>query len=198
MLLQLPAKLLVGFQLEVSLSVASELFSQQAMVPDEFAVWIHPQVRQDVENIPGISLEDVESMAGLASASWRTLRADPRLSFGSTLGWYFILKPLGNPLDKNFIEGWRVFFGELQKMLTRMKLKYILHNNYLVFQLDSYRTLRQWCSDILQMIRTSKGRRRGSTGPRHGRGGEGHPALQRGAAQQGRLDWNQMTRTSRT
>ncbi len=153
----LPAKLHVGFQLEITLSIASELFGQQAMVPDEFAVWIHPQVRQDVENIPGISLDDVENMTGLASASWRTLRADPRLSFGSTLGWYFILKPLGNPLDKAFIEGWRKFFGELQIMLTRMKLKYILHNNFLIFQLDSYRTLRQWCGDILQMIRASKG-----------------------------------------
>lgn len=190
----LPAKLHVGFQLEISLSIASELFSQQAMTPDEFAVWIHPQVRQDVENIPGITLEDVESMTGLASASWRTLRADPRLSFGSTLGWYFILKPLGNPLDKAFIEGWRIFFGELQRMLTRMKLKYILHNNYLVFQLDSYRTLRQWCSDLLHMIRSSKDSEEGLYWP------SVMAAVEKGGLHFNEdlpnkvgLDWNQMT-----
>ncbi|MEW5773450.1 MAG: tetratricopeptide repeat protein [Thermodesulfobacteriota bacterium] len=190
----LPAKLLVGFQLEITLSVASELFTQQAMVPDEFAVWIHPQVRQDAENIPGVTLEDVESITGLASASWRTLRADPRLSFGSTLGWYFILKPLGNPLDKAFIEGWRNFFGELQRMLTRMKLKYILHSNYLIFQLDSYRTLRQWCLDILQMIRASKSSDEGVYWP------SVMAAVEKGGLHFNEelpnkvaLDWNQMT-----
>lgn len=190
----LPAKLMVGFQLEITLSIASELFGQQALVPDDFAVWVHPQVRQDVENIPGITLEDVESMTGLASASWRTLRADPRLTFGPTLGWYFILKPLGNPLDKAFIEGWRRFFGELQKMLTRMKLKYILHNNYLIFQLDSYRTLRAWCADVLDMIRKSKGSEESVYWPSVMAAAEkGGLHFNEELPNKVALDWNQMT-----
>jgi tetratricopeptide (TPR) repeat protein len=152
----LPTKLLLGFQLEITLSLGSEFFSQQAMAPDEFEIWIHPGVRQDVEGMPGISLEPVDSYAGLTTASWRKLTADPRLAFGSTLAWYFILRPLGNPMDKAFVEGWRAFFGEVQKILQRLKLKYILHDNFLIFQLENYRSLKSWTTEILAAVRNCK------------------------------------------
>lgn len=153
----MPANLMVGFQLEWALSISSELYGQQAMRPESFAVWVHPKLRQDVEALPGLSLEKVEVRAtGMAAASWLQLFGDPRLAMQSSLGWFFILKPLGNPLDKAFMEGWRNFFGELEKILKRHKLKYMVHEGYLQFPLDSYKSLDVWCREVLTLIRRIK------------------------------------------
>lgn len=161
-----PTNLMVGFQREMALSIASELYSQQAMVPDEFQVWVHPKLRQDVENIPGITLEKVDKqLTGLASAHWHRLVGDPRIGFTSSLGWYFILRPLGNPLDKKFIDGWPLFFAELEKILQRLKLKYILHENYLIFDLGNYKSLRIWTREVLNLLRQNKDDEEGAYWP---------------------------------
>ncbi|BBD06973.1 tetratricopeptide repeat protein [Desulfovibrio ferrophilus] len=153
----LPANLGIGFQLEMALSISSELYSQQSNLPDEFEVWVHPKVRQEADGIPGITLEKIDKLySGIAAASWTKLFGDPRMGFASTLGWFFILKPLGNPMDKAFIEGWRNFFLEIEKILKRLKLKYIVSEGYLTFELDSYKNLDRWCREILTMIRGTK------------------------------------------
>lgn len=149
--------LMVGFQQEMTLSIPSELFSQQAMAPDEFQVWVHPSIRPDAEAIPGIKLLKVDRhTTGMASAHWHALEGDSRIGFKSTLGWYYVLRPLGNPLDKQFSEGWPKFFAELEKILKRLKLKFILHNNALIFELDNFKALLLWCREILSMIRMGK------------------------------------------
>lgn len=153
----LPTNLMVGFQLEWALSIDSDLYGQQAMRPDEFAVWVHPKLRQDVEPLPGLTLEKVKIRGtGMASASWLQLFGDPRLSMQSSLGWFFILKPLGNPLDKAYMEGWRNFFGQLEGVLKRHKLQYMVHEGYLLFAIDSYKSLDVWCREMLTLIRRVK------------------------------------------
>lgn len=153
----LPSSLSVGFQLEMTLSIPSELYSQQAMIPEAFVVLVHPKTRENMGNIPGISLEKIEKQpSGIATAEWHKLFGDPRMGFNSTLGWFFILKPLGNPLDKAFVEGWRNFFLEIEQILKRLKLKYMLSAGYLICELGSYKNLDRWCREILAMIRTAK------------------------------------------
>lgn len=153
----LPARLQVGFQLERTLSIASELYGQQAMVPDEFQVWVHPKVRQDAETMPGVVLQKAErQMTGLASASWHMLSGDPRIGFKSSMGWYFILKPLGNPMDKAFIEGWRAYFGHVEGVLKRLKFKYIVLEEYLLFEVDSCKALDIFCREVLSLITALK------------------------------------------
>ena len=148
-----PAKLLIGLRLERSLSLATDLYSQDVMQPGEFQVLVHPKAAEAAKGIPGISFQPVDSSMGMAAVSWSQLQADPRLGSGPSLGWYFILKPLGNPVDKTFIEGWRIFFSHLENILDRLKLKYILHENFLIFPLDNYKALKNWCREILSMIR---------------------------------------------
>ena len=147
---------MIGFQLEKSLSIASELYGQQAFIPDEFEVWIHPGVREFVEGIPGIQLEPVDTITGMASATWHSIVADPRMNYPSSQAWYFILKPLGNPLDKQFVEGWRRLFAELEIILQRLKLKFILHDNFLIFPLANYNALKSWILEILSLVRRLK------------------------------------------
>lgn len=153
----MPTNLMIGFQREMSLSIASELYSQQAMSPGVFEVWVHPKVRPDVENMPGIQLEKVDrQITGMASANWHRLSGDPRIGFRPTLGWYFILRPLGNPLDKRFIEGWPRFFAEVEQIVKRLKLKFILHDNNLIFELENCKTLEIWCREILALLARAK------------------------------------------
>ncbi|MDY7001049.1 MAG: tetratricopeptide repeat protein [Thermodesulfobacteriota bacterium] len=149
----MPAKLLIGLRLERSLSIATDLYSQEAMEPKEFEILVHPKAGEEIKGVPGITLQPVDQTMGMAAVSWSLLQADPRLGSASSLGWYFILKPLGNPLDKAFIEGWRIFFAHLERILDRLKLKYILHENFLIFGLDNYNALKTWCREILSMIR---------------------------------------------
>jgi len=153
----MPTNLMIGFQGETALSIASELYSQQAMPPGDFEVWVHPKVRPDVENVPGIILEKVDrQITGMASAHWHRLSGDPRIGFRSSLGWYFILRPLGNPLDKRFIEGWPRFFAEVEQIVKRLKLKYILHDNHLIFELENFKALAVWCREILALVARTK------------------------------------------
>ena len=149
----MPAKLLIGLRLERSLSVATDLYSQEAMEPKEFEVLVHPKAGEEIKGVPGITLQPVDQTMGMAAVSWSQLQADPRLGSAPSLGWYSVLKPLGNPLDKTFIEGWRVFFAHLEKILDRLKLKYILHENFLIFSLDNYNALKTWCREILSLVR---------------------------------------------
>lgn len=153
----MPTNLMIGFQGEMALSIASELFSQQAMPPEVFEVWVHPKVRPDVENTPGIHLEKVDrQLTGMASAHWHRLSGDPRIGFRSSLAWYFILRPLGNPLDKRFIEGWPRFFAEVEQIIKHLKLKFILHDNHLIFELENFKTLTVWCREILALVARAK------------------------------------------
>jgi len=153
----LPTSLSIGFQLELTLSISSELYSQQAMIPGAFEVWVHPKIIENMGNIPGITLEKTEKHpSGIAATEWHKLFGDPRMGFTSSLGWFFILKPLGNPLDKAFVEGWRNFFLEIEQILKRLKIKYMISAGFLICELGSYKSLDRWCREILTMIRATK------------------------------------------
>jgi len=155
----MPSALQVGFQLELSLSIHSELYSQQIMEPHSFQVLIHPDLRPSIEAIPGMRLTKLEHPdVGLSAASWSELHGDARMGFSSKLGWYFVIKPLGNSHDEGFVEGWRKFFGEIENVLKRLKVRYIVQNDNLICDLDSYGTLRKWCMEILSLLHRGKGK----------------------------------------
>lgn len=151
-----PAKLLLGFKLEVSLAVEGAIEAQEALIPQELEIWVHPRAREDAVGIPGLEFKEAKSIGGLAQRDWTLLTADPRLPYQSSLGWYGVLKPLGNPLDKNFQAGWRAFFEELEKVIKQMRLKFILHESYVIFALENLRELRTWCKQLLGLVRHIK------------------------------------------
>ncbi len=151
-----PAKLLLGMKLEIALSVDSALKEQGAQIPDEFQAWVHPRVREDCSGVPGIGFEKTQPPGSLTKLDWKRLSADPRLPYQSSLGWYLILKPLGNPLEKTFQTGWREFFPHLEGVIKRLKLPYLVHNFFLLFQLDNLRQLRTWCKEFLYFVNQLK------------------------------------------
>ncbi len=151
-----PAKLLFSSKREINLSVDATLSAQVSLVPDEFQVWVHPRARQEGKGIPGLSFEDRRPYTGIASLDWGMLHADTRLPYQSSMGWYGVLRPLGNPLEKGFQAGWREFFKEVEQQFQRLKTKFMLFENYVFFQMDNLRTLRLWCREYLLLIERLK------------------------------------------
>lgn len=106
----MPATLLVDYNLDLSLKVADEFTSQEVVQPKEFEVLVHPQLGEDVRTIAGLNLEDVRTPTGISKSGWQALVPDQGLGYDSLQSWYFIMIPVGNPSDKEFIKGWRSFF----------------------------------------------------------------------------------------
>ncbi len=134
------------------LRLEPDLLVQSQEVPLAFNVWIHTAAVPLAQGLPGLSFEEDAQPAGLAKAAWHKLTADSRLPYQSGMGWYCVLKPLGNPLEKGFQLGWREFFNELENILSRQKFKYTLHNNFLLFPLDNLRLLRAWGTEFFNLI----------------------------------------------
>ena len=138
------------------LRLAPDLLAQSQEAPQAFNVWIHEAAAPMGQGLPGLVFESDGQPQGLAAATWHKLTADSRLPYQSSMGWYCVLKPLGNPLEKGFQLGWREFFNELEHILSRQKFKYTLHNNFLLFPLDNLRLLRAWATDFFNLINRLK------------------------------------------
>lgn len=151
-----PAKLLFSSKREINLSVDTVIAAQSSIVPEDLEIWVHARAREDGKGLPGFSFDETKPYTGLASVPWFMFHADPRLPYQSQLGWYGVLKPLGNPLEKGFQAGWREFFKEIEQVFQRLKMKFMLFENYVFFQLENLRTLRLWCKDYLSLIATLK------------------------------------------
>jgi len=151
-----PAKMLVGYKLEVGINVDPTLAAQEAIIPEEFEVWVHPKVREQARSIPGISYNPSKPYTGLANVNWAQLEADSRLPYQASMGWYLLLKPLGNPLDKLFQNGWREFYPELERLIKKHKLRFMIHDFFVIAQLENLRQLRNWCQDYLQFMQKLK------------------------------------------
>ncbi|WP_415519554.1 MAG: tetratricopeptide repeat protein [Desulfovibrio aminophilus] len=154
-----PATFLVGYDFALSLSLSPELTGQQANPGQDFAVWIHPKLKEAVESIPGLDLKPGPGVTGFASSvQWLQFHADQGLDYETSLGWFFVIKPLGKLGDKESILVWRGFFSEIQTALQRLDLKYIsdVRDGYVIFPLGSVRLLRAWCQEMLNLIASVK------------------------------------------
>ena len=152
LLIQLfPAALLVGYKFERSFTCAAEFLGQEVAPPQDLEMLVHPELVPMVEPLPGMNLKPASPVPGLAGAGYGQLTADIALAQDSPLGWYFMLRPLGDPLDKNAAEGWRAIFSELQSLLERTAMKYLSSEGYLIFGVDNVRTFRNITRELLAL-----------------------------------------------
>lgn len=150
------ANLLIGLDMDLGVKVSTELANQDIAAPTSFKIWIQSASLDTNRTIPGFKFNPVEPLPGMSAVPWMDMTADPRMLSQSTMGWYMVLRPLGNPLDKAFQQGWRLFFQEIDHILSRLKLKFIVHDNFLSFKIDNIHDLRQWCTDFLKMVDEAK------------------------------------------
>lgn len=151
----MPAWIYLGDDNSRGIHLSLDMLEQGLALPEKFNIWVHPEIQELGRGIPGLIFQPAQppaDLASLASVAWCTVYADTRLSYRTTFGWYCVLKPLGNPLEKRFQTGWHDFFGELENVLQRQKLKYTLHNNFLLFPMDTLSQFRTWCLDFFALI----------------------------------------------
>lgn len=154
----IPVTFMVGYGLEVSMSVPAELVNQKVPVPDSFEVWVHSKLENDVRAIPGLSLKEGNPDPGMSSTNWKLLEADQSLDYETARGWYFIIKPLGRMQEKDSVLNWRAFFKEIQDLLQRLRIKYIADETewFVIFPVESMRMLRTVCKELLDLTSTIK------------------------------------------
>ncbi len=153
----LPATLLLSVRREMSLSIDSTLAAQEVMVPQSLAVRVHPKTREGLSATPGLTFQETPHLQGMAPIKWYLLEADARLPYTSSQGWYALLRPLGNPLDKRFQAVWRDMYTGIEEILQRHKLKFSIHDYFVMVPLDNLRQLRIWARELLRYIEGIKG-----------------------------------------
>ncbi len=140
---------------ELHLELPNEIWAMELPVPASFQMWMHSDLYSSALAVPGITLQEQTPPPGLAG-QWKLMQADSRLPYENTMGWYGIIHPLGNQLDKAFQNGWRAFFSVLEPMLQRNKCRYTLHETFLLFPLDSLRHLKAFCLDFMGLVQKVK------------------------------------------
>jgi hypothetical protein len=89
-----PATFLVGYDFALSLSLSPELTGQQANPGQDFAVWIHPKLKEAVESIPGLDLKPGPGVTGFASSvQWLQFHADQGLDYETSLAGFSSSSP---------------------------------------------------------------------------------------------------------
>lgn len=154
-LIILPATLHVGNGREISVSMDGGLIEQDLEPSEGFKILVHPKAKE-YGAVPGITFKPTPPLPGLSNVDWTIIEADSRLQYKASLGWYCLLRPLGNPLDKAFQVGWRDFFTQLENILQRNKFRYTVHEYFLLIPLETLRNLKSWCKDYLTLVQRLK------------------------------------------
>ncbi len=153
----MPATLLVDYSLDLSLKVADEFTSQEVATPKEFEVMVHPQLSDEIKKIAGLNLEETRTPTGISKSGWVTLVPDQGLVYDSLLSWYFIIIPVGNQSDKEFIRGWRSFFSDIQLLLQKLGIQYITSEVRVILPIGSLSLLRTFLRELLSIITKARG-----------------------------------------
>jgi len=147
-----PASMLISPKFELSLSMSVELSRQHVSPSDSLDILIHPNLKNQIAVIPGLSCLPAKSATGLARVAFEHLEADHGLSYDSGLGWLCVIRPLGDPLSRDTAEGWRNIAVELLDIVDRLKLKFLRHEGFLIFEVAGLRLFRSWCRDTVARI----------------------------------------------
>lgn len=154
-----PGILQVAVGQVISLQIEPSLTQQNLPEPTPgLRAWVHPRLKALGANIPGLDYKKEVPLTGMTNIEWTQLFADPRLPYTSSQGWYAILRPLGNPLDRSFQNGWRTMFAAIEQIVQTQKFKYSLHDNYLMVPLENLRQLRLWVHELLYTVLSLKER----------------------------------------
>ena len=133
--------------------ITDEAFWEQELkAPSSFRIWVSMSMQKLVETSPGLSLQLSSEDSPLDSSLWPVLEVDPRLPYQSPLSWFAVLRPVGNTQDKTFFLGWREFLSHLEALLQRNKFRFSLHDNFLMFSLETLRQLKLWCRDYFSLL----------------------------------------------
>lgn len=147
-----PASMVIGIKFEKTLTMSVELSRQHVTPGEELEILVHPNLRNQVALVPGVSLTPTKPAGGLARVAFEHLEADPGLRYETGLNWLGAIKPLGDPLSRTTAEGWRNIAEELLGILERLRLKFMRHEGFLIFEVSGLRGIRAWSRETSSRI----------------------------------------------
>ncbi|KAF0233034.1 MAG: hypothetical protein FD177_1977 [Desulfovibrionaceae bacterium] len=159
-----PASLLIGYKYETAFACPEEFLRQEVAASQDLDILVHPNFNAMIESLPGIAFKPAPDVSGLTHAGFNLLHVDTTMGQDSPLGWYCMLRPLGDPLDKNAAEGWRSIFSEMQALMEKLAVKYLSHEGYIIFSLDNVRAFR---NVIREILKTEAAVKSGETGKKY-------------------------------
>ncbi|MBQ7608873.1 MAG: hypothetical protein IJU76_13040 [Desulfovibrionaceae bacterium] len=148
-----PGRLQIDRKGDVSLLVDTSLQNQEIVVPDKLEVWVHPKSCEKHVLLPGIEFQEKRGRQGMTGITWFSPVVDVRMPFSSSQSWLMVIHPLGNPLDRAFIDGWYVMLKKINDLIQYHKIKFIVENNFLILALDNLLLLRNFVRDFLELVR---------------------------------------------
>ncbi len=119
-------------------------------------VYVHPNYGSLAASIPGLSIFEVKGLKQKGNTAWKIITTERRLPFSADQGWYAFVRPLGNPIDKQYQKGWQTLFYYLELFITQNKLKYSIADNFLIIPIDNLTILREWMRAISTTLITIK------------------------------------------
>jgi tetratricopeptide (TPR) repeat protein len=147
-----PAKLLVAHDFTIGLAADEAIVNQKTPVPKELDILVAPKVDMGLRRIPGLHFEPVQRV-GLPQGQWTRLQIDMGLDYSTSLAWFLIIKPLGNALDRNFVDGWRVYSSRLKKLFDQLKIKFLYTEDMeVVLFCKTYQMLQTICLELVGLI----------------------------------------------
>lgn len=141
---------------EASLGIEGILSAQELFPRESLDIFIHPSSREGKSFIPGIEFERAGLRQGMAVAEWQTPVVDQRLPYSSSQSWFIVLHPLGNPIDKNFQEGWSAMFNRLEALFQEQKIKFIVQDGYVTASMENLLMLRTFLRKYLEVFDREK------------------------------------------
>lgn len=147
-----PASILISPKFEKSLSMSVELSRQNVSPAERLDILVHPNLKGQLALIPGLSCTPAKPAMGIARAAFETLDADPGLAYESGLSWLCVIRPLGDPLSRETAGGWRNIAAELVEIIERLGLKFLRHEEFIIFEAAGLRAFRSWCRETTARI----------------------------------------------
>lgn len=151
-----PGRLQLTQKREASLAIEAMLSSQELYPRDCLDIFIHPLSKEGMGFIPGITFERAALRQGMTSVEWQAPVIDERLPYSSTQAWFVVIHPLGNPIDKNFQDGWNKMFRRLEELLQELKIKSLVQDGFVLASVDNLIKLRTFLRKYLQIFDKEK------------------------------------------
>lgn len=145
------ATLRVGQDGHKALSIGESIRNQEVVLPDKAEIWVHPNAFERVKGVLGISLNKGTLAQGMSDEDWLLLEADSRLPYQPTMGWYGIIRGIGDSSERAFQLGWREFYPHFEAIFQRNKIRYNHNNYFLMFLIEGVRQFRSLTKELFDM-----------------------------------------------
>ncbi|MBR4741394.1 MAG: hypothetical protein IK079_00635, partial [Desulfovibrio sp.] len=147
-----PGRLQLDRKGDISLLMDASLQNQEVLVPEKLEVWVHAKSCENHTCMPGIEFELKRGRRGMTNVNWYQPIVDMRMPFASTQSWLIVLHPLGNPLDKEFVDGWYGMFKRIADLFQHHKIKSIAEDYFVIVSIENLTMLRGFMRDFLLLV----------------------------------------------